>query len=135
MRKNILVIDDCPMMRQFLLKYLSKEYRVTALEDAYEAFTLLKDGYQPDLIIVDYNLPEMSGLGFLNHLRIMRTDLDHIPVLMLSGEKSSTIRWRCLEAGAADFLIKPFFPKELEVRVRNLIQPKFQKNNSTTISQ
>lgn len=128
MKNTILLIDDCDMMRRFLAPVLSNSYRVVALDSAMEAVLWLKTNPAPDAILLDFDLPEMSGLDLLNHLR-QRTEWAGLPVLMLSGVKDAEKRWQCLEAGANDFLAKPFHPKELELRVKMMMK---QRQNTAS---
>lgn len=90
-------------------------------EDAQEALDWMKSEKElPSLIVVDLNMPGMSGEEFLKHIRTSGFYF-HLPVVILSGEDDSETRIRCLEAGADDFMIKPFNPRELAARCRNLI--------------
>lgn len=80
----------------------------------------LHDGNMPDLIISDIRMPEMRGDEFLAYLK---KDLmfASVPVVILSGEDSSTERIRLLQEGAEDFIIKPFNPMELKIRIKKIL--------------
>lgn len=119
MKKTILLIDDCDMMRRFLAPIFKENYEVVSLGNAMEAVLWLKTNPAPDAILLDFELPEMSGMDLLKHIR-RNDELANMPILMLSGVKDVERRWQCFEAGANDFLAKPFHPKELALRV-NLI--------------
>jgi DNA-binding response OmpR family regulator len=128
MQKTILLIDDCEMMRRFLAPIFKHNFQVVALNTPMEAILWLKTNPAPEAIVLDYELPEMTGLELLKHLR-KNTAWANVPVIMLSGIKDAERRWQCIEAGANDFLAKPFHPKELALRV-NLISkttPHFQQ--------
>jgi two-component system alkaline phosphatase synthesis response regulator PhoP len=116
MQKTILLIDDCDMMCRFLVPVFKQNFRVIAKKSAGEALVWLTENPAPDAILLDYNLPDMSGLAFLRHFRLRRS-WSAVPVIMLSGVSDVEKRWQCLEAGADDFLSKPFHPKELALRV------------------
>lgn len=74
----------------------------------------------PDLIIVDFNMPPPDGIAFISSIR--RTlPLDHLPVVMCTSEKDRKVRHRALDAGASDFLNKPIDEIEILARVRNLL--------------
>lgn len=126
MKKTILLIDDCDMMRRFLTPVFEKNFRVISLKSGMEAILYLRTQSAPDAILLDYNLPEMNGLEVLDSIRKNEGWAD-IPVVMLSGVKDAEKRWQCLEAGANDFLAKPFHPRELSLRVNLLLkkQPAF----------
>ncbi|MCU0345304.1 MAG: response regulator [Saprospiraceae bacterium] len=122
MKNTILLIDDCEMMRRFLAPIFKDNFQVIALKNPMEAILWLKTNPIPDAILLDYELPEMTGIELLKHLR-QNNQWAGIPVLMLSGVKDTERRWQCIEAGANDFLAKPFHPKELALRVNLISKP------------
>jgi DNA-binding response OmpR family regulator len=81
----------------------------------------LYDGNRPDLIILDLRMPEMNGDEFLIYLKKNGLYKD-IPVVVLSGEESSDIRIKMLELGAEDFILKPFNPMELKIRIKKVLK-------------
>ena len=121
MKKTILLVDDCAMMRRFLNTILSDNFNVVSLDNPNKAILWLKTNPEPDAIMLDIDLPEMSGFDTLHQLKNHDT-WSEIPVMMLSGIKNAEKRWQCLEAGANDFLAKPFHPKELKLRANLLTQ-------------
>ena len=123
MKKQLLIIDDNPMMGGFLTHLFSKNYETQWCSNAEEALGWLLKRNVPDLIISDYNLTGMSGLDFLNQLKKSGFYKD-IPVIMLSGESKSDRRIDCLKSGAEDFIIKPFNPTELELKVDKMLESK-----------
>ena len=76
--------------------------------------------YHPDLLICDIRMPKMTGSEFLHYLKSNEL-FKHIPVMMLSSEESTTERIRLLEEGAVDYILKPFNPMELKVRLKKFI--------------
>ncbi len=121
MKLNLLVVDDNEMMRSFLSHYFKKHFRIETVESVHAAWSYLDKGYSPDLILLDILLPEQNGLDFLNQLKgsILFND---IPVVVLSSMDKSSKRVECLIAGAADYVTKPFNPKELELRVHKQLK-------------
>ena len=114
---HILVVDDDEGIRSLLKKYLNeKKYLVTTAtnaEDASEKIKVIKF----DLIILDIMMPGKSGLDFLNqHKKDMNT-----PVILLTAKGEPNERIEGLEMGADDYLPKPFEPKELDLRIKNII--------------
>lgn len=89
-------------------------------EDPIKALEWLNEGNLPDLIISDIRMPHMRGNEFLYYLKGNEL-LKHIPVVMLSSEESTTERIHLLEAGAADYILKPFNPLELRARIKKYI--------------
>lgn len=116
MKKKILVIDDEKSIRILLKNYLQKDYEVIAKENGEEGMAWLQDGNVPDLIVVDIQMPRMDGYEFIKNIRASGYFKD-IPLIMLSGIESSTDKVKALKMGANDYVIKPFNPEELAVRI------------------
>jgi DNA-binding response OmpR family regulator len=121
MSKKILVIDDEIAIRTLLEKFLSNQYEVTAMGNGQEALCWLQAGNIPDLMLVDLEMPSMDGIQFLQQVKSSGFFRD-IPVMMLSGVDSSVERVKCLKAGALDFMIKPFNPEELTIKIEILLR-------------
>ena len=120
MRKKILIIDDELSIRMLLENYLGKKYEVITKTDGIEGMKYLEAGNMPDLIVADIQMPNMDGFEFLKQLKVSGF-FKNIPVIMLSGIESSQERVKCLKMGAEDFIVKPFNPEELALRIENLI--------------
>ena len=119
--KSILIVDDKPEIAKIIMIYLSSSYKVVYMENPIKAISWMNEGNIPDGIISDLNMPEMGGEEFVCYLK--RNDLfNHIPILVLSSEESSSTRIRLLEEGAEDFIIKPFNPEELRNRIKRLVK-------------
>jgi len=118
---RIAVVEDDPMMRSFVAKYLEEAYELIEFSDGADALGWLESGGRPHLVILDLGMPRVSGGEVLSWIRD-RAEMDSVGIMILSGEDSSEVRVGCLEAGADDFLVKPFNPRELTVRVRNLLR-------------
>lgn len=120
MRKKILLIDDKASIGKVVSIYLGKDYDFTYMENPIKAIEWLHEGNFPDLIISDIRMPEMMGDEFLSYMK--RNELfKSIPIVMLSSEESTTERIRLLEEGAEDYILKPFNPLELKVRIKKII--------------
>lgn len=120
MEKSILLVDDKPAIAKIIMLYLSG-YQVTYAENPVQAIQRLSEGYIPDVIISDLNMPEMNGEDFLIYLKGNNL-YSSIPVLILSSEESSATRIRLFEEGAEDFIVKPFNPEELRIRIKRLLR-------------
>ena len=115
---HLLVVDDDARLRELLRRYLSDSgFRVTAAADASEARSNLAS-FAFDLVVLDVMMPGESGLELT---RALRAD-GRIPVLLLTAMAEPEDRINGLEQGADDYLSKPFEPRELVLRVRNLLQ-------------
>lgn len=112
---RILVVDDDPDLRRFLAGELDVEgYHVDMAATGQEALCKIRD-YPPDLILLDWTLPDFSGLEVC---RRMRNSDVITPVLMLTARDDIPERVEALDAGADDYLTKPFSIEELLARVR-----------------
>ncbi|MFL9481442.1 response regulator transcription factor [Chitinophagaceae bacterium LWZ2-11] len=118
---KILVIEDDVFMQTILKGFLGRIYEIEMSNDGIAAMAYLQAGNIPDLIITDLNTPKMGGLGLI--AQVKASDFfNSIPVIILSGEDSSEMRIRCLDAGADDFIVKPFNPREVEARIRVVLR-------------
>lgn len=123
---KILVVEDEPLNARFLEKYLtSLGYYVLIANNGSDGLDQAQS-ISPDLILVDAVMP--GGMDGFEFCRQIRTDerLAHIPVLMVTALYATEERVKALEAGANDFLSKPFSTYELAARVRNLLRIKHQ---------
>lgn len=119
---HLLVVDDDPRLRDLLRRYLSDSgFRVTGAADAKEARAQLAS-FAFDLIVLDVMMPGESGLDLTRALREENSPSDHVPVLLLTAIAEPEDRINGLEQGADDFLAKPFEPRELVLRIRNILQ-------------
>lgn len=118
---KILVIEDDVFMQTILKGFLGRIYEIEMSNDGIAAMAYLQAGNIPDLIITDLNTPKMGGLGLI--AQVKASDFfNSIPVIILSGEDSSEMRIKCLDAGADDFIVKPFNPREVEARIRVVLR-------------
>jgi two-component system, OmpR family, phosphate regulon response regulator OmpR len=115
---HLLVVDDDARLRELLRRYLSDNgFRVTTAEDAADARAKLA-ALAFDLVVLDLMMPGESGLGLTRALR----EADRVPVLLLTAMAEPEDRVNGLEHGADDYVSKPFEPRELVLRIRNLLQ-------------
>lgn len=129
MKKRLLIIEDCEMMQRFLKSYLKKEYDVVLAETQLMAHNILSTETAFDAIIVDINLPDGSGIHFIQQFQ--NTIYQGTPIIAMSGTKDQNVRLDALEIGAADFIVKPFIPRELAIRVKKSIGTANQGNSIT----
>jgi DNA-binding response OmpR family regulator len=119
-KSHIFIVEDCEMMRQFLTVYLAGSGEVHAFASGSEALDALSLENWPDVIILDLNLPDMHGVDIIRHLQGKQL-LGRSKVIVLSGEATASSRIACLSAGAADYVAKPFHPRELKLRIEKII--------------
>ena len=118
---KVMVIEDNKPMQLVLSHHLNTKFKVTIFQDGFEAMAYLHEGNVVDIIISDLNTPRMNGYELLEQLRASGF-FSSIPVLVLSGEESTDTRIKCLEAGADDYLVKPFNPRELMARLNAILR-------------
>jgi len=116
MKKKVLVIDDELSIRILLENYLKKDYDVITKNDGMDALKWMEEGNIPDLIVADIQMPNLDGYEFIKNIRASGF-FKHIPIIMLSGIESSSEKVKCLKLGADDYIVKPFNPEELSVRI------------------
>lgn len=119
-KKKILIVDDKPQIAKILHVYLQGEYICYYVENPVEAIRWIQNGEMPDLIISDIRMPVMRGDEFLTYIKHNEL-LRNIPVVMLSSEDSTSERIRLLEQGAEDYIVKPFNPMELKIRIKKIL--------------
>jgi len=116
---HVLVVDDDARLRSLLSRYLAEQgFRVTAAGHAAEARDKLRV-VQPDLLVLDVMMPGETGLSLTGALRAERAD---VPILLLTARGAPEDRIAGFEAGADDYLAKPFEPYELVLRLRAMLR-------------
>jgi len=116
--RHILVVDDDDRLRSLLHQYLTENgIRVTAAADASDARAKMA-GIAFDLVVLDLMMPGENGIDFVRSLRVTNS----VPILMLTAMAESDDRITGLEAGADDYLTKPYEPRELLLRINSILR-------------
>ncbi len=128
----ILVVDDESKIRRFVCQSLEREgFDVASAGDGEEAIAVFEAlSEKPDLVILDYMMPTMDGMEFLEKFR----KFSSTPVIFLSARSEATIKTKALEAGADDYVAKPFSIEELTARVKAVLR-RMRTNQSGILSQ
>ena len=125
---HLLCIDDDNKIRELLEIYLSgNNFRVSVAKDSFEA-EKLTNFFLFDLVILDIMMPNKDGIQFLNHFRTLDFNT---PVLMLTADNQIEKKKASYSNGCDDYLVKPFEPSELLLRIKKLLNPRFNKNISS----
>jgi two-component system phosphate regulon response regulator OmpR len=115
---HLLIVDDDTRIRELLQKFLTgKGFRVTVAADAAEARRKL-EGLDFDLLVLDVMMPGETGMALTQSLKKVRD----VPVILLTARAEAESRIAGLEAGADDYLAKPFDPRELVLRINNILK-------------
>jgi two-component system phosphate regulon response regulator PhoB len=121
MTPHVLVVEDEDSLATLLQYNLQKEgYEVALAGDGEEAL-LLVDERLPDLVVLDWMLPKVSGIEVCRRLR-QRPATRNLPIIMLTARGEETDRVRGLDTGADDYIVKPFLMSELSARVRAVLR-------------
>ena len=118
---HILVVEDEDALSTLLQYNLEKEgYDVAVAMDGEEALTQVSERL-PDLVVLDWMLPKVSGIEVCRRLR-QRTETRNVPIIMLTARGEESDRIRGLDTGADDYVIKPFAMSELSARIRAVLR-------------
>ena len=117
-RGHIAIVDDDPLNRRLLAKHLEDDgHHVAQFDNGFAALAAFSAD-RPDLVLLDVEMPGLDGIEVLERLKD-DPELLHTPVVMISGVEDADSIVRCIEAGAEDFLPKPFDPVILRARIRS----------------
>lgn len=118
---SVLIVEDEAAIVTLLRYNLEREgFKVYSTGDGEEAVTMVKE-YRPDIIVLDWMLPSMTGVEVCKQLR-WSPETKAIPIIMLSARGEEGDRIRGLDAGADDYIVKPFSPAELIARIRAIFR-------------
>lgn len=118
---KILLVDDEPAQLELLRYNLEKAGFETILANNGRDAILMSEEYEPDLVVLDWMMPETSGIDVCRELRA-RADMRFLPIIMVSARGEEGDRALGLDSGADDYVSKPFSPRELVARVKALLR-------------
>jgi signal transduction histidine kinase/ligand-binding sensor domain-containing protein/DNA-binding response OmpR family regulator len=119
-KPTLLIVDDDEDLRKYIDKVFSREFTVLQAINGQEGLTLAQQ-YLPDLIISDIAMDELGGIELCKQVK-ENPSLSHIPVILLTASTASEIRLRGIEAGADDYITKPFEKELLKARAASLLK-------------
>ena len=129
-KAHILIVDDDDRIRELVKQYLNDyDFLVTTANNAEDAKQKI-DIIKFDLIVLDIMMPGQSGLEFINENK----KKIGTPIILLTAKGEATDRIEGLEIGADDYLAKPFEPKELILRIRNILEKTKSKNQKRVVN-
>lgn len=115
---RLLVVDDMADTRRLVVSALSRQGFIVEEADSGAAALALVADHRPDLVLLDINMPGMSGLEVMTQLRHIHS----LPVILLTGRDEENDRVLGLELGADDYVVKPFYLRELVARTRSVLR-------------
>ena len=124
-RTNIMIVDDNPDFREYLVGELSEYYDVTAAADGKQCLDILRT-VNPEVVICDVMMPNVDGFEVVKTIK-SNIETSHIPIILLSARTSEDIRLEGYETGADAYLTKPFKLDILLARVKNLIEERHRR--------
>jgi DNA-binding response OmpR family regulator len=117
---RVLVVDDCPHARNTTRRALEQAgFEVDTEADGGRALSAVSET-DPDLMLLDLGLPDVSGFEVLHHVR--HSPVPALPVIVLSGRGAEADRVLAFELGADDYVVKPFMARELPARIRSVVR-------------
>jgi len=119
---KLLVVEDERDIREMLTFALEDAgFEVTEASTSERALSLLQDGFLPDLLLLDWMLPGASGVDLARRVR-QKPELENTPIILLTARGEEDDRVKGLDAGADDYVVKPFSPRELIARIRAVLR-------------
>lgn len=129
MRQSVLVVDDQTsnaLLVAEILSGISADIDVLTFTQSLEAVRYAA-GHPLDLVVTDYSMPELDGIGVIRELQRMDHLVD-LPIVMVTALDDMELRYAALDAGAADFLARPINSRECQARCRNLLKMRYLQN-------
>lgn len=118
---SLLVVEDHPVFRRFLLSWLSRSYRVTAVRDGFEALKWLQAGNFPDAVVLDMEMPRLNGYEFLRNIRYSGA-FSGLPVVALSSNSREEVLAKCDGFAVESVFTKPYNPESLTSAIASAVQ-------------
>src|ERR671931_7783 len=125
--RRVLIVDDEPMVRDVLERYLTRSGFIAESAADGEAAMRAFDASKPDLVLLDLMLPRIDGFDVFHRIRARAST----PVIMLTARGDETERVAGLELGADDYVAKPFSPREVVARVQAVLRRQSQRGMTT----
>lgn len=122
---SVLVVEDHSEMRDFIGQVLAPFYKIHQAANGHEALSILQKSHI-DLVLTDYMMPAMDGMQLLTHLK-QDLAMNSMPVILLTARSDMSDKLKALQIGVDEYMLKPFNPKELLLRIGNLLHLKKER--------
>jgi PleD family two-component response regulator len=123
-RPKVWIVDDSPTDAERVRRLLSHDYDVEVMDDGAVVLERLASGAQPDLLLLDWIMPNISGVEVCRYVRSSGGNISKIPVILLTAQHGSKEIVEAFKSGANDYVSKPFVDEELKARVQVLLEAK-----------
>ena len=127
MNKTLILVveDDRPIRNLIVTTLKTHDYKYLAAENGFSAI-LEASSHNPDIVLLDLGLPDMEGVEVIKKIRTW----SNMPIIVISARSEDMDKIEALDAGADDYITKPFSPKELVLRVNNIIKRAYRDDNN-----
>ena len=119
-KSKILIVEDQAEMREYLREELKEDYEILEAVDGEDGLGKAAD-FGPEIILSDIMMPQMDGIEFCKRIKT-EEKTSHIAVILLTARSSQECKMEGLETGADDYIVKPFYSKELQVKIHNILE-------------
>jgi DNA-binding response OmpR family regulator len=120
-KRTVLLVDDDPALLVLIGEILKDDYAVSSVKSGREALEMLANGYIPDIILLDVDMPGLNGFETLALMR-EKEDMRDVPVIYLTGVTKTESEVKGLNAGAADYITKPFVKESILARLKQHLE-------------
>lgn len=127
-RYHILHIDDDVYIRRIIQHTMNTEFELSSCMNGIEAMSWLEEGNLPDIILTDLHMPQLNGQELIRLIR-SSSIFNTIPIIVLSSMEDSALKISCIEEGADDFIVKPFNPLEVKVKIKAILRRTTERQN------
>lgn len=117
---KVLVVEDNAELKVYIYNSLSDRYEVRDASNGREALEVISSGWIPDMIVTDLMMPEMDGIGLINHIR-NDFSTSHIPIIMITAKHEDDTQVKAMKYGADGYIAKPFTMELLIARIDNML--------------
>ena len=122
---KILVVEDNAELKVYIYNNLVNQYEVRDASNGREALDVISSGWMPDMIVTDLMMPELDGIGLINHIR-NDFNTSHIPIIVITARHEDDTHLKAMKYGADGYIAKPFTMELLLVKIENLFQRRKQ---------
>ncbi len=118
---KVMIVEDNAELKIYIYNALINKYEVRDASNGVEALALIDQGWMPDIIVTDLMMPQMDGIGLVNHIR-SDFNTSHIPIIMITAKHENDTHLKAMKYGVDGYISKPFTMELLSARIENLME-------------